>query len=226
MKATHRARLPLTQLNEGAQEAIVIPEMSTQVLMSVRQLADQGYTTIFHPYLQGATVHDNDSFKLVINKPPLLQGWRDNGGLRAVPLAEEKALNVYKLPSTKEVIRFGHAALGFPTKPSLLDAIHHKNLVTFPGMTVNNVNKFFPKSNETHKGHMKQSRQGVRSTQVIDEDAMLKAETHPTPIPGVKFKDVYYGCSTRPKKQCIQISPVVSQSLPPADTNTQWWQLN
>ncbi len=74
MKATHRARLPLTQLNEGAREAIVVPEMSTQALMSVRQLADQGYTTIFHPYLQRATVHDNDSFKLVINKRPLLQG--------------------------------------------------------------------------------------------------------------------------------------------------------
>jgi len=42
MKATHRARLPLTQLNEGAREAIVVPEMSTQALMSVRQLADQG----------------------------------------------------------------------------------------------------------------------------------------------------------------------------------------
>ena len=159
MKATHTALLPLTQLNNGAQEAIVIPEMSTQALMSVRQLADQGYTTIFHPYLQGATVHDNDSFKLVINKPLLLQGWRDNGELWTVPLAEEKALNVYKLPSTKEVIQFGHA-LGFSTKPSLLDAICHKNLVTFPGMTVSNVNKFFPESDKTQKGHMKQSRQG------------------------------------------------------------------
>jgi hypothetical protein len=37
MKATHRACLPLTQLNDEAQEAIVIPEMSTQALMSVRQ---------------------------------------------------------------------------------------------------------------------------------------------------------------------------------------------
>ena len=85
--------------------------MSTQALISVRQLADQGYTTVFHPYLQGATVHDNNSFKLVTNKPPLLQAWRDNGGLWTVPLAEEKALNIYELPSTKEVIRFGHAAL-------------------------------------------------------------------------------------------------------------------
>jgi hypothetical protein len=191
MKATHSARLPLMQLNNGAREAIVIPEMSTQALMSVRQLADQGYTTIFHPYLQGATVHDNDSFKLVINKPPLLQGWRDNGGLWTVPLTEEKALSVYELPSTKEVIRFEHAALGFPTKATLLDAIRHKNLVTFPGMTVENVNKFFPESDEMQKGHMKQSRQGVRSTKVIDEDAMLEAEMLPMPIPGVKLKDVY-----------------------------------
>ena len=104
MKATHKACLPLTQLNEGAREAIVIPEMSTQALMSVRQLADQGYTTIFHPYLQGATVHDNDSFKPVINKPPLLQRWRDNEGLWTVLLAEEKALNVYELHPMKEVI--------------------------------------------------------------------------------------------------------------------------
>ena len=88
MKATNTALLPLTQLTAGAREAIVIPEMSTNALMSVKQLADQGYTTIFHPYLQGATVHDNDSFELVINKPPLLQGWRDNGGLWTVPLAE------------------------------------------------------------------------------------------------------------------------------------------
>ncbi len=74
MKATNTALLPLTQLTTGAWEATVIPEMSTKALMSVKQLADQGYTTIFHPYLQGATVHDNDSFKLVLSKPPLLQG--------------------------------------------------------------------------------------------------------------------------------------------------------
>ncbi len=207
MKATHTALLPLMQLNNGAREAIVIPEMSTQALMSVRQLADQGYTTIFHPYLQGATVHDNDSFKLVINKLLLLQGWRDNGGLWTVPLAEEKALNVYELPSTKEVIRFGHAALGFLMKASLLDTICHKNLVTFSGMTADNVNKFFLESDETQKGHMKQSRQGVRSTKVIDEDAMLEAEMHPKPIPGVKLKDIYLRVLDTTKKAMYTNQP-------------------
>jgi hypothetical protein len=72
MKATMTALLPLRQLKAGAREAIIIPEMSTKALMSVKQLADQRYTTIFHPYLQGVTVHDNDGFKLVTSKPPLL----------------------------------------------------------------------------------------------------------------------------------------------------------
>ncbi len=89
MRATMTALLPLTQLRAGAREAIVIPELK-QELMSVKQLADQGYTTIFHPHLEGVTVHDNDGFKLVISKPPLLQGWREKGGLWTVPLAEEK----------------------------------------------------------------------------------------------------------------------------------------
>jgi hypothetical protein len=159
--------------------------------MSVKQLADQGYTTIFHPHLEGVTVHDNDGFKLVTSKPPLLQGWREKGGLWTVALAEEKAMNIYELPSMKEVVRFQHAALGFPTKATLLTSICNNNLITFPGMTSDNVVKFFPESNETEKGHMKQTRQGVRSTKVIDEDAMLEAETLPKPTPGVKLKDVY-----------------------------------
>jgi hypothetical protein len=185
MKATMTALLPLKQLKAGAREAIVVPDIK-QALMSVKQLADQGYTTIFHPYLEGASVHDNDSFELVIHKPPLLQAWREKGGLWTVPLADEVAMNVYELPSTKEVIRFQHAALGFPTKATLLAAIRHKNLITFPGMTTENVNKFFPESDETQKGHMKQTKQGVRSTKVIDEDVLL---TKPTP--GIKYKDAY-----------------------------------
>jgi len=100
-------------------------------------------------------------------------------------------MNVYEFPSTKEVVRFQHAALGFPTKATLLTSIHNNNLATFPGMTADNIRKFFPESNQTQKGTMKQMRQGVRSTKVIDKDKMLEAETHPKPTPGVKIKDVY-----------------------------------
>ena len=43
MKATMTALLPLRQLKAGAREAVVISEMSTKALMSVKQLADQDY---------------------------------------------------------------------------------------------------------------------------------------------------------------------------------------
>ena len=84
-------------------------------------------------------------------------------------------------------MRFLHAALGNPTQATLLTAAQHGNLVTFPGMTPQNISRHFPESDETQKGHMKQMKQGVRSTKIVDEDAMLGVKHQP----GVKHKDVY-----------------------------------
>jgi hypothetical protein len=92
------------------------------------------------------------------------------------------------LPSTKELVRFLHAALGsFSTKATLLTAIRKGFLASFLALNVANVTEHFPESDEMQKGHMKQIKQGVRSTKVIDEDAMLELN----PTPGVKHKDVY-----------------------------------
>ena len=198
MPASSTGLLNLSQLRTGAREAIVVPELKTKALMSVSTLASNGYTTIFHPDDEGVTVHDKDSFKLTFKSPPVLQGCRNAAGLWTVPTTDEAAvsasldideaaMNVYELPSTKEAVRFLHAALGFPTKATLLTAAKNGNLITFPGMTPENINKHFPESDETQKGHMRQSRQGVRSTKVPDEDAMLGFK----PTPGVKHKDVY-----------------------------------
>jgi len=72
-----------------------------------------------------------------------------------------------------------HPSLGHPTQATLLTAAQHGNLVTFPGMTPQNISRHFPESDETHKGHMKQTKQGVRSTKIFDEDAMLGFKPQP-----------------------------------------------
>eukprot|EP00804_Cyclotella_cryptica_P014212 CCRYP_005642-RB/>CCRYP_005642-RB protein AED:0.41 eAED:0.34 QI:0/-1/0/1/-1/1/1/0/496 len=95
-------------------------------------------------------------------------------------------MNVYELPTTKEVARFLYAALRFPTKATLLTAAWNGNLIAFPGFTMENISKHFPESDETAKGHMKQSKQGMRSTKVINEDI-----PHVKQTPGAKHKDVY-----------------------------------
>jgi hypothetical protein len=99
----------------------------------------------------------------------------------------ETAISVYELPSTKEVVQFLYAALGHPPRATLLTSAQHGNIVTFPGMTPENILQHFLESDKTQKGHMKQIKQGVRSTKVVDKDAMLGYQ----PKPGVKHKDVF-----------------------------------
>ena len=74
------------------------------------------------------------------------------------------AANVYSLPSIPQTIRYLHAAAGFPTKDSWIKAIKNGNYKTWPGITAEAVNKHFPESVETQKGHTKKQRQNVRST--------------------------------------------------------------
>ena len=185
-------------LSKGAREAIVVPGMKQKALLSVGTLADNNYTTVFLPGQQGVNIYRANDIDISTERSPILQGWQDCRGLWMVSLDGEQgvspeldvaktAMNVYELPSTKEVVRFLHAALGFPTKATLLTAAQNGNLVTFPGLTPENIKRHFPESDETQKGHMRQTRQGVRSTKVVDEDAMLGVQ----PTPGVKHKDVY-----------------------------------
>ena len=49
MPASSTGLLDLNKLRPGAREAIVVPGLKTKALMSVSPLANNGYTTIFHP---------------------------------------------------------------------------------------------------------------------------------------------------------------------------------
>lgn len=200
MHAKGTAELPLNRLKVSARQALIALGLKAKALMSMSKLADAGYTTIFHPHDKGVTTHDNNDFKVIVNSPLLLQGWRQVGGLWTVPLVQgaqvspaldiiEQANNVYDLPCTREVVRFLHAALGFSTKTTLMAAIRRGNLVTFPGMTTKNVARFFRGSEETQKGYMRQTCQGVGLTKPRDVDECWAEAT--TIKLGEQKRDVY-----------------------------------
>ena len=48
------------------------------------------------------------------------------------PVPGDPCQNVYELPTTEKVVRYLHAALGFPTKATMLKAIRNKWLVGWP----------------------------------------------------------------------------------------------
>ena len=92
--------------------------------------------------------------------------------------------NVYELPNLKPAIRYLHGAAGFPTKATWLKSIRKFSYLSWPLVNVNNVNKYFPESKETQKGHMKSQRQGVHSTKT-------QKSTRALPVPIVKKKDIF-----------------------------------
>ncbi len=180
IKASHTTNLPFKALSAKARKADVLPALKQNSLVSVGKLADANYTTIFHPQGEGVTVHKAGTFKLRVFREPVLQGWRDANGLWRLPQDEHKsvtmrdasnetAANAYNLPSIPEAIKYLHAAAGFPVKETWVKAINNGNYLTWPGLTVEAVNKHFPESVETQKGHMKKQRQNVRSTKVPAE---------------------------------------------------------
>jgi len=89
--------------------------------MSVNKLSEEGYTTIFHPENEGVTVQERGTLTIATSSPPVLQGCKEKGdNLWTVSAnkeeGKEKANNVYNLPSSKQSIRYLHAAAGFPVK--------------------------------------------------------------------------------------------------------------
>ena len=120
--------------------------------------------------------------------------------LKPVPLDEKtdtimlnrtppkQAINsAYELPSTEQLIRYLHACAGYPTHKTWVKDIRAGNYVSWPGLAVKKVNKFYPETDETPKGHIRQTRQGVRSTKekVVVRDKNNKA------VPRTKQHDLY-----------------------------------
>ena len=89
------------------------------------------------------------------------------------------------MPSTEKLIRYLHACAGYTTKETWVKAIRSGNYKSWPGINVKKVNKYYPETYKTPKGHMRQVCQSIRSTKekvivAIDEDEKYHAENSTT----------------------------------------------
>ena len=63
-------------------------------------MLEEGYTTIFHPGNEGVTIHKQDTLSITMNKPPVLQGRKEEGQIlwTIAPSEEEDEIhNFYNL---------------------------------------------------------------------------------------------------------------------------------
>ena len=113
---------------------------------------------------------------------PILTGWREKNEdclwrIALTPTPKElpampnnagqtniRAYSAYDLPSVESLVRYFHAAARFPVRTTWLKDIKVGNYCTWPGLALANATAYCPSADETIKGHIVQSRQGVRST--------------------------------------------------------------
>ena len=75
-----------------------------------------------------------------------------------------KSNSAYGMPRVAALIRYLHAAAGFPVKSTWLAAIKAGNYVSWIGLTHTHANKYFTYTDKTIKGHIVHTRQGLHST--------------------------------------------------------------
>ena len=174
------------QLREPANIGDSIPQLK-KTLISNGKIADADYITVYDK--EEVNVYDARTTQVTASNAAVMTGYRDKrNGLWRFPLKsivenentdtklctqeetnailQECVANVYDLPSTEALVKYLHlhAAAGFPTKTTWLKAIKAKYYATWPGLTEFAVRKYFPESEETQRGHMRQRRSNIRKT--------------------------------------------------------------
>jgi hypothetical protein len=147
---SYKTELPFKELTSRAREVNVKPGLKTP-LMSVNKMAEEGYTTIFHPGEEGVTIHKPGTLTIAMTEPPILQGCKPKGAKLWIILVKsetntEQANNAYNLPSISQTVRYHHAATGFLVADTWIKAIKAGNNNTWPTITPSTVQRHSPES--------------------------------------------------------------------------------
>jgi len=173
--------------------------------MSVGKTADDGTVSVFTK--EGVNVFKEADVLITCKGEPILIGDRDSHGRYRIPLVQQRgqwqprgpskqarkilrqANIVYDLPSTEQAIKWMHAVCGYPVKSTWLKAIKAGNYVGWPMLNKRTVQRYYPETIETAKGHLNQTRKNVRFTKT---KTALPLETCDTSqLHGKKVRDVY-----------------------------------
>jgi hypothetical protein len=114
--------------------------------------------------------------------------WQPRRPSKQARQALRQANSVYNLPYTKQAIKWLHTVCGYSVKLTWLKAIKVGNYVGWPMLTECNVQKYYPETIKTAKGHLNQTRKNERSTKV---EATLLETCNTSHLYGKKVRGMY-----------------------------------
>ena len=158
------------ELSSTAQEAHEFKEM-TRPLISLPQLVDNGCEIKLTK--TSINIHKNNKEIIRGGRDPITRMWTvpftvdddpPETALHTAEVSPKLAYNAYTKKSTADLVTYHHIFLGSIAPPTLIKAIKHGFLTTFPGPTGKAVQKYLPKSIPYYMSHIHKIRQNTRST--------------------------------------------------------------
>jgi hypothetical protein len=133
--------------------------------------------------------------------------------------ALHQAYSIYNLPSTEQAIKWMHTVCGYLVKLTWLKAINAGNYMGWPMLTERNVQKYYPETIKTAKGHLKKTRIKMYSPPK-QRQRCWKLATPPTSM--ARKCMTYTPKCTWYAKPCSPTKPASSQPNLFMATNTSW----
>ena len=154
--------LPLPdQLSDVAKHAYIFEGITNSTLLSVGKFCDDGCEVLFTKEL--ALITKNGEILLTGDRNPQDGLWDIH-----LPLQQGQMNAVISSNKSKtELTQFLHATCGFPVVSTFRTSISNGNFIGFPGIDSVSLKKHLPPSIPTAKGHLKQERQGLKSTKPV-----------------------------------------------------------
>ena len=75
-----------------------------------------------------------------------------------------EAFSAYDFPSVEALVIYLHSAAGYPVRDTWLKEVKAGNYDSWPVLTYINTTRYCPLADDTIKGHMVHTRQGIQST--------------------------------------------------------------
>ena len=187
--ACAKYNMKLPHVSTQASETDILPTFKHS-LISVGQLCDDDCTAIFSKH--GCTIYNK-------HETPVMTGTRNpETGLyeqtTTTPKPKQRSNNTHcaqqntqtqqahaTLPTKtlQEHIKYLHQCAFSPPTTTWIQAIKRGHFRTWPGVTVEAIKQYLPKSEATTQGHLDQQRKNVQSTKKRDDDR----DTMHTPSP-------------------------------------------
>ena len=175
LQAIKKGLLPIANISKTAAKTAVFKHLQSS-LVSLGQLCDDGCTVLL----------DKENLLALKNEEILLRGQRSTSGygLWDIPITKthlqppvqpklpQQTMNVIirKNKAKQDLVRYLHGACFSPTIDTWTEAIKRNHFATWPGLNADLVRKHLPPNINTAKGHLKQEKQGLQSTQILHDD--------------------------------------------------------